>query len=121
MVLVQLTAKTILILIEVSNRGKMPCLLPQQLTEFVMQMEFVLRHDQWQLLNWTRGTHLCWEVSAGFELLQSGWERYCREEQDDRPEEDIWNVGAMMTTGSPNKLTVKLFTLLSGTEKIVLF
>lgn len=69
------------------------------------------------ILNCSKGTHLCWEVSAGFELLQSGGERHCGEEQDDRPEEDVWNVRAMMATGSPNKLAMKLFTFLSGREK----
>lgn len=51
-------------------------------------------------------THLGREVSLCLELFEEGGEEECREEEDDRPEEDIWDKGTVMAAGRANEAPV---------------
>lgn len=60
------------------------------------------------------------EVPARLELLEKGRHKDSGEEQDHAPEEDVWNVGAMGTTGAALKLPVQHLALLLAPEDTVM-
>lgn len=51
-------------------------------------------------------THLGGEVSFGLELFEEGGQKEGSEEQNDRPEEDIWDEGTIIAAGQANELPV---------------
>lgn len=52
------------------------------------------------------------EITTSLELFEEGRQEEGREEQDGRPEENIWGIGAMVATCCPNKVALHTDTLL---------
>lgn len=46
------------------------------------------------------------EITTSLELFEEGRQEEGREEQDSRPEENVWGVGAMGATCRPNKMAL---------------
>lgn len=65
---------------------------------------------------WTRPTYLSGEVTAGLELLQEGRHEDGGEEEDDAPEEHVWDEGAVGAAGAPFEVSVQHFALLLAPE-----
>lgn len=59
-----------------------------------------------------RRAYLCGEVAACLELLEEGGHEDGGEEEDHAPEEDIGDVGSVVTTGGALKLPVQHLALL---------
>lgn len=65
-------------------------------------------------LHYDLHTHLSGEVAASFELLEEERHGDGGEEQDDGPEENIGDVGAVMTTCTALELAPELHTALKN-------
>lgn len=56
--------------------------------------------------------YLSGEITTSLELFEEGRHEEGGEEQDGRPEKNIWGVGAMVATCRPNKVSMQTDTLL---------
>lgn len=63
-------------------------------------------------------SHHCGEVSLCFELLEEGAQEEGGEEEDDGPEENIWDVGPVVTARCTHILPMELFTHLEDRRSI---
>lgn len=60
--------------------------------------------------------HLGGKISFCLELLKEGREEKSGEEEYDGPEENIWDVGPLMTAGRTQKFSMKYLTHLKKRE-----
>lgn len=56
------------------------------------------------------------KISLRLELLKEGGQAEGGKEEDNRPEENIWDVGPMMTTGRTHKLPMECLAHLEKME-----
>lgn len=61
-------------------------------------------------------SHLGGKISLRLELLKEGGQEEGGEEKDDGPEENIWDVGPMMTAGRTHKFPMEYLTHLETKE-----